>query len=185
LTQVPDFGTSNREIPAPAARPEKGERIFAALDRVFSQLSGWALFALCIVMGAEVILRYVPWFNLAQDWIPGILIFFDTWMIFLASIVAMQRDNHLRVDFFVKKMPPRMAEWNSLVVNIITLGLLVLVTYTGIPIFRSGMDLNYAGLPFPKGLAFLALPFCTALMALMVVRRIVLTIRKLAFEGGR
>ena len=164
---------------------KKGGRIFAALDRIFSQLSGWALLALCLIMGAEVILRYLPWFNLAQDWVPGILIFFDTWMIFLASIVAMYRDNHLRVDFFVNKMPPRMAEWNSLTVNLITLVLLVLVTYTGIPIFRSGMDLNYAGLPFPKGLAFFALPFCSAWMAVMVVRRIALNLKKLAIGAGQ
>ena len=142
-------------------------------------MGGWALFALCAVMMVEVVLRYVPWFNLAQDWVPGILILLDTWLIFLASIAAMYRNKHLRIDFFVRKMPPRMAEWNTLVIDTITLILLLGMTYFSIPIFLSGLDLNYAGVPFPKGFSFFALPFCAGLMSLMVVRRIVLSIKKL------
>ena len=158
--------------------------MFAVLDKISYQFSGLALFLLCVVMILEVLLRYVPWFNFAQDWVPGVLILMDTWLIFLASVAAMYRDKHLRINFFVKKMPQRMGEWNTLLVNTITLCLLLLMTYSSVPIVRSGMDLTFAGVPFSKGYSFMALPVCTSLMALMVVRRIAVSIQKLRLRNA-
>jgi TRAP-type C4-dicarboxylate transport system permease small subunit len=155
------------------------ERIFAAIDTTSYRFSAIAILLLSIVMVTEVVFRYIPWFNMAQPWIPGMLRLLDIWLIFLGSIVAMGRNQHLRISFFTEKMPQKMREWNNLVVNLITFCLFLLVIYCSIPIVRSAMDLTFAGVPFSRGYSSIALPICTSVMALIAFRRIVVSIKEL------
>lgn len=156
--------------------------IFTALDTIFQKLSILAILLLGLVIMIEVIFRYIPWFSFAQPWVPGTLDLLDTWLIFLGSVVGMHQNKHLRITFFVDKIPQRMREWNNIVVNLITLCLLVFIIYYSIPIVRSGMDLGFGGVPFTKGYAFIALPICSFPMTLIVGRRIVESVKKLRLE---
>ncbi len=159
------------------------EHLTKFLDTIFSQLSRVAMVLLFIVMMIEVIFRYVPGLHMAQPWVPGILSLIDVWLIYLGSVVAMRANSHLRITFLVDRMSPRQREWNNIMVNSITLALLLLVSFYSIPIVKTGMDLTFfGGFALSKGYSFIAVPICACAMALMVVRRIGQSIRKIKAE---
>ncbi len=159
------------------------ERISGVISKVCYYLGGLAMFLLCVVMVVEVIFRYIPGLSMAHPWIPGVLIMLDTWLIFLGSVVAMERASHLRITFFVNKIQPTLREWNSLLVNILTLLIFIIILIYSKQIIETGMDLNYGGIPFSKGYTFLALPVCVGLMTFQVLLRISASIKRLR-KGG-
>lgn len=156
------------------------EQISKAFHRIFYHLSGFCMFLLCLVMLIEVIFRYIPGLSMAQPWIPGILSLLDTWLIFLGSVVAMSANSHLRMGFFADRMPVHMREWNRLLVNAITLLLFIIMLFYSRPVVETGWDLQFGGIPFSKGYSIIALPICIGIMSLIVIQRIMTSVRKIA-----
>lgn len=143
------------------------------IERCLFYLSAIAMFLLCFVMMIEVVFRYIPSLSIAQPWVPGVLSLIDIWLIFMGSVVAMRAGGHLKINFFTSRMPPSLARANKIFVNFINLILLIIMTYYSLPIVETGMDLTFGGVPFSKGYSFMALPICSSIMALMVIRNIV------------
>lgn len=158
------------------------EKCTAWLEHVFFGLSAVAMLLLCIVMLIEVLFRYLPGLSMAQPWVPGVLSLIDIWLIFMGSVVAMRAGTHLKITFFTSRMPKPVSGANTIFVNLINLALLLAMAYYSIPIVETGMDLTFGGVPFSKGYGFMALPICTLLMALMVVRRILEEVKKMRSE---
>ena len=159
------------------------EKLAGGISQVFFRLSALAMFLLCLIMLFEVIFRYIPGLSMAQPWVPGVLSLIDIWLIFMGSVVAMYHGSHLKITFFTSKMPSHVAKPNNLLVNIINLALLIIMTWFSIPIVETGMDLTFGGVPFSKGYSFIALPICTSLMAIMVIRNIIKAIREYRTEA--
>ena len=153
------------------------EKLAGGINRLFFRTSALAMFLLCLIMLFEVIFRYIPGLSMAQPWVPGVLSLIDIWLIFMGSVVAMYHGSHLRITFFTSRLPSNLARSNKLLVNVINLALLLIMTWFSIPIVETGMDLTFGGVPFSKGYSFIALPICTALMAVMVIRNIVNILR--------
>ena len=154
------------------------------MTKIFERLSELSLLLLFLVMLAEVLFRYIPSFSSAQPWIPGVIAMLDIWLIFLGSVIAMQSNTHLRIKFFEKFMTPKVKELNRIIVNLITLCLLVLMIVSSIPIVRTGMDLNFGGVPFSKGYSFVALPVCISFMIPIIISRIIRSVKVLRVERG-
>jgi TRAP-type C4-dicarboxylate transport system permease small subunit len=156
------------------------DRIPKFLDRIFYHLSKVAMLLLFITMLIEVIFRYVPGLHMAQPWVPGLLSLLDVWLIYLGSVVAMKSNTHLRITVLTERMSAKTREWNNVLVNLITLILMVLMIYYSIPIVKTGMDLTFfGGVAFSKGYSFIALPICLSAMAVMVLHRIFVSIRRI------
>jgi TRAP-type C4-dicarboxylate transport system permease small subunit len=152
---------------------------FNFINHFFYRLSGFSMFLLCIVILIEVVFRYIPGLTMAQPWIPGVLSLLDTWLIFLGSIVAMKADSHLRLDFLATRLPPSLREWNCLFVNVVSLFLFILILIYSKPIVDTGWDLQFGGVPFSKGYSIISLPVCLSFMSLILLQRILNSIRKI------
>ena len=159
------------------------DKITYYIERCFFYLGAFAMFLLCFVMLIEVFFRYIPSLSIAQPWVPGVLSLIDIWLIFIGSVVAMRAGGHLKINFFTSRMPTPIARANKIFVNLINLILLIIMTYYSIPIVETGMDLTFGGVPFSKGYSFMALPICSSLMALMVVRNIVNAVKEMKSES--
>jgi len=143
-----------------------------ALSSVCYYLGGTTMFLLFIVMLFEVAFRYIPGMNQAQPWVPGVLSLLDIWLIFLASVVAMRKNSHLRITFFIDKMPYYFRIWITLIVNLITLLIFLIIIFFSQEIVKSGMGINVGGVQFSKGYSFIALPVSSGLMCIFVIIRI-------------
>ena len=148
------------------------DRISDVISSSCYYLGGTAMFLLCIVMLVEVAFRYIPGVTHAQPWIPGVLSLLDIWLIFLASVVAMRKDSHLRISFFVDRFPRWLQLWINLTVNIVTLLVFMVMIIFSQEIVKTGMDMHVGGVPFSKGYSFIALPICIGFMSIYVVLRI-------------
>jgi TRAP-type C4-dicarboxylate transport system permease small subunit len=148
-------------------------RIAKAISQSCYYLGGMAMLFLCIVMLIEVAFRYIPGVTQAQPWIPGVLSLLDIWLIFLASVTAMQKDCHLRITFFIDLFSPAIRSWISIFVNICTLIVFIIMIVFSHEIVKTGMDINVGGVPFSKGFSFISLPICIGFMSIFVVIRIV------------
>ena len=130
------------------------------------------MFLLFIVMLLEVAFRYIPGVTQAQPWIPGVLSLLDIWLIFLASVVAMRKNSHLRITFFIDKFPYYLRVWITLIVNLITLFVFLIIIFFSQEIVKTGMGINVGGVQFSKGYSFIALPITSGLMCIYVIIRI-------------
>jgi TRAP-type C4-dicarboxylate transport system permease small subunit len=161
-------------------RALKMERLSIFLERIFNHLSKVAILLLFITMLIEVIFRYIPGLHMAQPWVPGFLNLINVWLIYLGSVVAMKSNTHLRITFLTGRMSPKTKAWNDLIVNLMSLLLMILIIYYSVPIVETGMNLTFfGGLALSKGYSFIALPVCLTAMALMLMHRIVVSVRKI------
>jgi TRAP-type C4-dicarboxylate transport system permease small subunit len=81
---------------------QRAAPVYKVLDSLRSVLIV-LIFSFIIASGAlAIFLRYMP--NLrGLPWVDEVLRYLNIWVVFLGASVAIKQDNHLKVDFFIRK----------------------------------------------------------------------------------
>lgn len=95
------------------------------LNRATSGFSGVMLVSVVATNSAEIVLRSA--FNYSLDWIFEINLLFATWMYYLGICQVYYRRGDITVDFFVNTLPGKAKRVWVWVVDLATLGTLVVI----------------------------------------------------------
>ena len=125
------------------------------------------IFGFIIASGAwAIFLRYMP--NLKTlPWIDEVLRYLNIWLVFLGSSVAIRQGNHLKVDFFIRKLFPE-----NIVKIIRKLTLAIMLTCLSILIVAStkkvigSLNVVIQAAPISIAIFYLAIPVGCLLMGL-------------------
>jgi TRAP-type mannitol/chloroaromatic compound transport system permease small subunit len=113
----------------------KAYALVSALDR-FSRLTGqavsWLTLAMVLVSCTVVLMRYV--FDFGWIWVQESVTWMHAMVFMIGASYTLEREDHVRVDIFFRKMSPR----NQALVNIV--GVLVLLLPTAMLILWSSSD---------------------------------------------
>ncbi len=86
-----------------AAQVPTGDRVVARLMRPLEWLSAALLTVIVLLLLAGVVARYV--FSLPMVWVDEIASLSFLWLAMMGSVLAMHRNEHLRLTLVVEKMP--------------------------------------------------------------------------------
>ncbi len=139
-----------------AAEPEPPRR-FHVLDAVITVLV--ALSAVLVI--TQVTLRYV--FSAPSPVTEELARLSLIWLTFLGAAVVTRRREMLRVTYFVDKLPRRLGRVVTVTAELVGVGVLVFVLTIGLDVLPIAHGMSYAGLGWPRSLAFVAAPVGFAL----------------------
>ncbi len=101
------------------------------------------------------------------------------WMVFLGLSYATKYSKHIRIDWFVTKLPAKAQVVIEFFIDILTLLVFLWILIKGIEyVDYSSISRTYA-LNISKSYVVLILPLCGALMIIRVLEKIILHIRAL------
>lgn len=141
------------------------------IERVFFHAAGACLGALFLVMMGGVIFRYLPIQVGFEHWVPGLLNLLQVWLILFGSLAAVVSNHHLRIGFIVEKFPARVQTFVNTSVWVLRFLTLSILLYSCIAVVDKGFSASIGGVPFTKGLIYVALPVVLVLMLLLEVMR--------------
>ena len=125
----------------------------------------------------QVILRYV--FNYALIWSEELSRLLFVWIVILGAALGLSYGKHMVIEFFQQRLPRPVADWTTLLVQLIGLLFMVVVLVTGFPLLELTSSDFYVTLPFSVMYAYLAAVVGSALMIFYWIFEIVATGRRL------
>lgn len=146
-----------------------------AVEFVIRKIIGILMALMVAVMFYQVILRYV--FNSSNIWSEEITRYMFVYVSLLGSFVAVRRNSHLKVDFFVGLLKGNVYRYFTIITSI---GVLLFLIYLCPLSFKLSMDTMKSvspGLNLPMGYVYLAVPIGSVLMILGMIE---LILKKLA-----
>jgi C4-dicarboxylate transporter DctQ subunit len=141
-------------------------KIYKILDTI-RNITIVLIFSFIIVSGAYAIfLRYMP--NLKTlPWIDEVLRYLNIWLVFLGASVAVKQGNHLKVDFFLRKLFPEnmvsIIRKGTLAIMLICLSVLIVASTKK---FLGSLNVVIQAAPISIAVFYLAIPVGCLLMGL-------------------
>lgn len=139
-------------------------RVLDAIEKVFIIALGILLAVMSGVMFYQVVLRYV--FNHPNVWAEEIVVYCFAWVCFLGAPVCVRRNSHLKVDFVLEQMPPKLrAIWQA-IITLVGCVFCVIVIPVSIPMVTQVLDQISLGAHVPMWIPYLSVPFGCVFMLL-------------------
>ena len=151
----------------PPRVPVKIEEFFAAL----------VMALICLITFANVLVRYFTDDSFAFT--EEFSVFLMVVLTFVGTSAAFAKNSHIRMSFFVQKLPKRIAHWIEIAIMLIALVLFAIIVWYGARLLQD--DWTYGttspGIGVPQWIYTLWLPLLCALIVLRIVGRIVRLLR--------
>jgi TRAP-type C4-dicarboxylate transport system permease small subunit len=103
-------------------------KLLQALDRVLDGITLLLLAILLLLVGAQVLARYV--LNYSLFWSEELARYLFIYLVFIGSAIVLRRNGHIQVSFFVERLNP------GLRLGIAILSDLLLLSFTGIVLIQ-------------------------------------------------
>ncbi|MCD8224680.1 MAG: TRAP transporter small permease [Clostridiales bacterium] len=129
----------------------------------------------------QVICRNLFRFSFMQ--IEELCVLMMAWLTFLAAAYAVRHCGHVAVDFFFNKMPRRVKYWLNLVTILVLIFLTGYMTYYGYGLSLRQMKTILPITHIPRGMIYLAVPVCSAIMVLFLIDALIRCISRRSIEG--
>jgi TRAP-type C4-dicarboxylate transport system permease small subunit len=149
------------------------------MENSFTRKLTWALekllIALSILMAIVVFLQVVFRYVLKQPlfWSEELPRYLLIWVTFLASALAQKHLAHINITLVVNLFPSRVQRRLRVVTNVIILGFLGVLVYSGGLVSKITVHHRSTALQIPMAAVYLALPVGGALMMLYLLLQII------------
>jgi TRAP-type C4-dicarboxylate transport system permease small subunit len=133
-------------------------------------IAGSLFVVMCVVVISAVILRY--FFGITPRWTGELTQILFIHMVFLGIPMAFRKRMHVTIEFFVSLLPATFKSWLDRFIDLVIIGFLTAVTVSTVHMMsgRLGQTLT-PGLKLPRLMIYVAVPICTVLLGIEIVRR--------------
>ena len=145
-------------------------RFLDIVDKICYYIISIMMIIMVAVMVYQVILRYV--FDRSNLWSEEVARYLCVYVTFIGSFIAIRRNSHLKVDFFVELMKPKARKILMLITSTAITLFLFYMTDKGIEMVRGGFRNVTAGLNIPMAYVYIAIPLGCILMILGMLEQI-------------
>jgi TRAP-type transport system small permease protein len=130
-----------------------------------------ALFAVVVL---NIVLRNLA--GIAWLWIPAAARLLFVWIVFLGVAAAARRNEHLVVDFFQRRMPPRLQKAVVFGIHLSSLPFFAMLLVYGLQVARVRMRIPFDTWQFPTGWAYMAVPVAAVILIVFTLERLASTL---------
>lgn len=149
-------------------------KAYKIMNSVMEKLCAFLMILMCLCSFAQVANRV--FFGKSFIWTDEIVLFSMVWVTFFGSALAVARDSHTRIDFFVSLFNPKIKAYILAFSNILCAVFTVALAYISLPVFKKNLTIYSSGLHIPNAVNYFAV---IAGSVIMVVYFVVLAIQKI------
>lgn len=159
----------------------------AWLIRIETAIGGFSSLLLLFLGAYQLISEYlVP--SLVISWIPEIMVYLMVWNVFFVCGLLVAEHGHIRADFFVSMMGPRMSRAIALFNTLAGIFFTAILVWQGLEVVKANRAMGMTGvseLAFPMWLYSASIVFGAGLMCLHYIDQAILNLRgkELPIEG--
>ena len=153
------------------------------MDSIFIRRLTWlverVLVVLSLLIAAVVFLQVVFRYVLQQPlfWSEELPRYLLIWMSFLSAALAQKDEAHINITLAVTPLPRVVRRWIRLLANLVILGFLGILIYSGALVTKITAAHRSTALQIPMAIVYVALPVGAALMMLYLILQIVRDVR--------
>lgn len=146
-----------------------------SLCRKLRLLCEIVIFSMTIVVLLQVFFRYV--LGDALSWSEELSRFLMVWLTFLAAPVAYLEKGHVALDFLTAKWRGRPKQILSLILQILSSILIVIILWKSWAMFERGLSIKAASLPISMAFVYAAIPCGFGFMLLINLQLLICTLK--------
>lgn len=124
-------------------------------DSITEKLCAFLMILMCLSSFAQVANRYI--FEKSFIWTDEIVLFSMVWVTFFGSALAVSRNTHTRIDFFVSLFSPKVKSYILSFSDILCAVFCVLLAWISLPIFKKNLEIYSSGLHIPYALYYVSI----------------------------
>jgi TRAP-type C4-dicarboxylate transport system permease small subunit len=117
----------------------------------------------------RIVLRYL--WGVAWLWEPDFSRLLFIWIVFIGATVLYVGKGHLAVDYFLNRMSSQNRERTHFIIDLVTIVFLAVLFIKGIEVTKVRMGIPFDTWDLPTGYAYIAVPICSAIMAMVTFVR--------------
>ena len=152
------------------------------LNSVMEKLCAFLMVLMCLCSFAQVTNRFL--FGSSFVWTDEIVLFSMVWTAFLGSALAVSRNTHTRIDFFISLFSPKVRNCFLGVSDLLCAAFCVVLAYISFPVFQKNLTIYSSGLHLPNAINYIAVILGCVLMVVFFVLHSVQMFRGEAGEKG-
>jgi len=142
-------------------------KLLQALDRVLDGITLLLLTVLLLVVGAQILTRYV--LNYSLFWSEELARYLFIYLVFIGSAIVMRRNGHIQVSVFVERLPSGVRRGLAIVSDLLLLSFTVIVLIHGVRLAAMVWTVPTAAMLIPWTLVYLGIVLGMAAMVLAVL----------------
>ena len=154
-----------------------GRGIAKLIDAITQSIIVIALSVMLFVICLQVFCRFV--LGQALPWPEESARFLMIWSLFLAAVYVHKEDGHLRLDFFVEKLPKRIRLILKILLDVAILLFLVVMLRGGIFEVNALKVMKTGALRISRAFPYAAIPASAALFILVTLKLMIADIKRL------
>lgn len=128
----------------------------AVLRRIIDIVAVLLFVYMCCAIFAQIVGRYI--FNYSIAWSEESAVFAMVWMTLLGAGIAMRNNQHVGVDFLIRKAPARVQRLFDGIAFLLAAWFLGVVVFGSLSMVGVGMIVKSPALRLPMAVPYLALP---------------------------
>lgn len=137
------------------------------ISRVYAKTEDFITNLLMVSIVAFVFFASVMrWAGYPLSWTVEFAQFLFVWAIFLGANRCLREDNHISVDFFVRKLSLKVRTILEIVINVLVIGFLVFLIFFGIQLSIENSVRLISNLPISYSFVTMAVPIGSLLMVI-------------------
>ncbi|WP_163969640.1 TRAP transporter small permease [Oceanobacillus halotolerans] len=153
------------------------------IEKLISGLTVVVFALMTIIVFAQVVFRYV--FDMNIHWAEEFARFGMVWIAFLGAAIGIKYEEHTRIDFFIKKLPPAGRTFIEILNKLICIVFLAVISYYSITSLGDMMSLMTPSLQIPTGIVHLIIPVTGIVMIIYLIIQMLGIIRNSNEKGDQ
>lgn len=138
------------------------------LSIFFETISVIAFCVIIILLILQVLFRYV--FRVSVPWTEELARYFTIWMVYLGAALAYNDDDHIKIDFFIKKFKNKILIKFVEYLEMVVISIFALSLWLGaLLLVEVGMRDWASTLPIQMGWVYLALPVSLIIIIVFII----------------
>ncbi len=141
---------------------KRAVRIVGRITEIFCSV---LMIVMCVCTFGQIVYRWA--LGRSFYWTDEVIVYSMVWVTFMGAAVAVARDSHTRIDFFVSLLPARVRKWVQAFGDVVCAVFMILLCNYSLPIFAMNTNNLSSALKMPLSIVYLSLIVGGALMVIL------------------
>jgi len=149
------------------------------LDWILDLLVMLALIAIALVLGLQIVYRYI--LNNPLAFPMPLSLFLFVWMVWLGGAAGIRDEGQIRMEFAERYLPEPIKRFLMPTISLVCTVFILVVIYVSIEVVKIQASATYDTLPFSRAYLFIVAPIVGGVMFLQYLRVLLRQVRRYFF----
>lgn len=129
-------------------------KFYNMINSIMEKLCALLMIIMCLSSFAQVVNRFL--FHKSFIWTDEIVLFSMVWVTFFGSALAVSRNSHTRIDFFVSLFTDKIKGCILAFSDLLCAIFCIILAYVSFPVFQKNLHIYSSGLHLPNAISYFA-----------------------------